>query len=128
MRERLIKAHYYCDKQNSSNKATAEIQVVIAETSEGVLNEHVMRSCREASWKMEDLLFSVGGTERIVATLRYFWCRQIVQELDKAMDIIDGDNTSKNVSKEGQLHLMVMDGLRNVLGMFLSSRGKGGGR
>ena len=51
-----------------------------------------------------------------------------MQELDKVMGIIDGDNTSKNVLKEGQLHLMVMDGLRNVLGMFLSSRGKGGGR
>ena len=74
MRERLIKAHYYCDKQNSSNKATAEIQVVIAETSEGVLNEHIMRSYWEASWKMGDLLISVGGAEIIISTLRYSRC------------------------------------------------------
>ena len=77
---------------------------------------------------MEDLLFSVGGAERIVATLRYFRCRQTVQELDQAMGIIDGDSTSKNMSKEGQLHLIVMDGLRNFLGMFQSSSSKGGGR
>ena len=129
VRDRLIKSHYYRVKQNSSNKATAEIQALIANTTEGVLNEHVMRSCREASHKMEDLLFSVGGAERIVATLRYFRRHQTVQELDKAAEIMDGDTTSNKKSKEGRLHLLVMDGLRNFLGMFHSRRGgKGGGR
>ena len=44
------------------------------------------------------------------------------------MCIINGDNTSKDMPNEGQLHLMVMDGLKLVLGMLSSSRGKGGAR
>ena len=77
---------------------------------------------------MEDLLFSVGGAERIVTTLRYFRGRRTVQELDKAMGIIDRDVTNKNRSKEGKLNGMVMDGLRDFLGMFRSTSSKGGGR
>ena len=70
MRQRLVKTHYFCGKNNSSKRATAEIEAAIAKTSEGELNKHVMRSCREASRKIEELLFSVRGAERIVATLR----------------------------------------------------------
>jgi len=43
-----------------------------------------------------------------------------VQELDKAMEVIDGDASNKNRSKEGKLQGMVMDGLKNFLGMFNS--------
>lgn len=125
VRDRLIKSHYYRNKQHSLDKATAEMEEFIGSSSRGELNKHVMRSCREASQKMEDLLFSVGGAERIVATLQYFRDRQSVQELDKAMEVIDGDASNKNRSKEGKLQGMVMDGLKNFLGMFNSGgRGK----
>ena len=69
MQKHLIKSHYYRVKQKTLNEATEEIEAAISSTNEGVLNEHVMRSCREASSKMEDLLFSVGGAERIVTAL-----------------------------------------------------------
>ena len=128
VQNRLIKSHYYRVKQNALNKATEEIEAAISSTSEGVLNDNVMRSCREASSKMEDLLFSVGGIERIVTTLRYFRGRGTVQELDKAMGIIDGNVANKNRSKEGKLNVMVMSGLREFLGMFRSTSSKGGGR
>ena len=127
VQEHLFKSHYYRAKQNASDKATEEIEAAISSTSEGKLNEHIMKRCREASRKMEDLLFSVGGVERIVTTLRYFRRRKTVHELDKAMDIIDGDVLNKNRSKEGKVNGMVMDGLRDFLGMFSSST-KGGGR
>jgi len=47
----------------------AEITTAIVESNEGDLNNHVMRSCREVSQRMEGLLFSVGGAEQIVTTL-----------------------------------------------------------
>ena len=114
--------------QHKSKKANAEIEAAVSETSIGASNKHSMSSCREASSKMEDLLFSVGGVERIVATLRYFRGQRTVKELDKALDTIDRKIASTNRSKEGQLHSMVMERLRNLLGMFGSSRGRGSGR
>ena len=57
VRKRLIKSHSFRGKYHSSNRAQAEIQAAIAETSEGDLNKHVMRSCREAAKKMEDIFF-----------------------------------------------------------------------
>ena len=128
MQKHLIKSHYYRVKQKTLNEATEEIEAAISSTNEGVLNEHVMISCREASSKMEDLLFSVGGAERIVTKLRYFRGRRTVQELDKAMGIIDSDIANKKKSKEDKLNGMVMDGLGDFLGMFCSTSSKGGGR
>ena len=83
-----------------------------------------MRSYREASQKMEDLLFSVGGAERIVKTLRYFKDRKVVQEVNRVRDTIDADKADKKKPKEGRLQSVVMDGLRNFLGMFHRPRGK----
>ena len=68
-RKRLIKSHSLWGKYHSSNRAQAEIQAAIVETIEGDLSKHVMRSCREAAKEMEDILFSVGGADRIIATI-----------------------------------------------------------
>ena len=69
MKECLIKSHRFRSRNHSADVATAEIEGVVKETNEGVLNRYTMRSCRDAACKMEDLLFSVGGAERIVTTL-----------------------------------------------------------
>ena len=54
------------------NRANEAIVAALNETNDGDLNLHVMRSCRDVARKMEDVLFSVDGTERIGCTLRYF--------------------------------------------------------
>jgi len=105
--------------------ATAEIEGVMKDTNEGVLNRQTMQSCRYAAHKMEDLLFSVGGAERIVVTLQYFRGRRTVRELDNVIVMVDGKTSNNNNSNEGRLHLLLMDGLKNILGMFTD---KSGGR
>ena len=84
-----------------------------------------MRSCSGAAKKMEDILFFVGSTDRIIATLRYFRERSSLHELDTVMVMGDGDKSNKYYSKEGKLQSIVMDGLEDFLGMLQYPRGEG---
>ena len=131
VRKRLLKSHHLRNRKRSSMAANEEMSAAVAQSSEIEWNTHTMRSCREASQKMEDLLFSVGGAERIVKTLRYFRDRKAVLEVDRVEDNMNVNKPNEKKSKEGRLNSVLMDGLRNFLGMFHRPRGegdKGGGR
>ena len=127
VKQRLVKSQQYHKQQHTSDRANTEIKSMVSETTDGVLNKYALRSCREAARKMEDLLFTVGGAERIVATLQYFKYRQSVQELDIAMNLIDGDNSNRNRSKEGKINVRVFEGLRDCFSMFKTVQSGEGG-
>ena len=89
--KRLIKSNSLWGKYHYANRANAEIEAAISDTSEGDLNIYAMSQYRETAQKMEELLFSVGGAETITTTL--FRDRPTERELGTAMIMLDGDNT-----------------------------------
>ena len=66
--KRLITSHFLRGKYHSSNKANAEVEAEISETSEVELDKYTLRACRDASKKMEDC-FSLLEADRAIATL-----------------------------------------------------------
>ena len=72
MRDAIIQSILPQGKYRTNKKANEALSAAIIITSEENLNVHGLRRCRDAARKMEDALFSVGGAERISATLRYF--------------------------------------------------------
>ncbi len=62
-----------------------------------ILNHSVVTKCRKAAQQMEDLLFSVGGAERIVTTLQIFKDRPVVRELIHVREAMQsGNNLEKS--------------------------------
>ena len=97
MKQGLVQASHLRNKSYTTKKATEEIAKALKNACEGELKSHNLRTCKNAARKMEDILFSVGGAERIMATLRYFKDRPAMQEAANARDMIaDADNTGKN--------------------------------
>ena len=118
-------------RQRYSARAKAEINALITITDEDDLNKNAMRSCREAARKMEKILFSVGGAKRLVTTLRYFREGPLVRELGQTKKVLEESQTGKYSTKEEQLQVLVMDGMKGFFAMFHRNRGeedKGGGR
>ena len=79
---------------------------------------------------MEELLFSVGGAERVVGTLRYFKDRPAVRELHPVRDAL-GYSAQTYFTKEEQLNASIVSGVRGFIGMIKRNRErgtKGGGR
>ena len=87
---------------------------------------------------MEDILFSVGGPERIICTMRYFKDRQVVRELSPMCTMLSKNDNNPPLasnkiylSKEERLSSFIVEGVKDFLGMFRRNQGiddKGGGR
>ena len=81
---------------------------------------------------MKDILFSVGGAERVVKTLQYFKDRAAVEELTRVRNAMKASGASENyLSKEEILSAIVMASVKDFLGLFTRKRGdvdKGVGR
>ncbi len=133
VRQSMNKSSKLRGKYHAIKKANAEIIAAIDESTESDFSVSATRHCREAAQKMEDLLFSVGGAERIVTTLRFFKESHLIQELKVAQDVMNDDEhrSNRKLSKQERLNVMIIDSLKNFLGLFQRSRGdkdKGGGR
>ena len=135
MKQGLVRASFLRTQLRTNKRATEEIAKVLEEACEGELKKHNMRSCKVAARKMEEILFSVGGAERIMATLRYFKDRPAMREVAHARDLMtSGDKTSNQnlyLSKEEKLNAIIVSSLKGFLGMFQRERTdeyKGGGR
>jgi hypothetical protein len=132
----LLQASKLRNKYRYNKRANAQVSNAILAAREGSLPPRAMRSCRDAARKMEDILFSAGGAERVVATLRYFKDRPAVREVAAARDELtssrdSGAGKAEYLSKEERLNGAVIDGLRNFLSMFRRRRqgeSRGGGR
>ena len=113
-------------------KANEEMLAAIKESSERDLTSKRHRSCEDAAGKMEDVLFSVGGAERVVKTLQYFKDRAAVEELTRVRSAMEASDASENyLSKEERLSAIVMASVKDFLGMFTRKQGdvdKRGGR
>jgi len=70
VKKKLLVSHKLRARKSSTTVANKEVMAAVEQSKECDLNHHVSRKCREASQNMEDLLFSAGGAERIVTTLR----------------------------------------------------------
>ena len=80
---------------------------------------------------MEDILFSVGGPDRLLTTLRIFRDRPAIRELDVVKHLIQKDSPDMLLSKEEQINKGIVDSLREFIAQFRRDRGvgkKGGGR
>ena len=136
MREAVIHSSLLRGKYRTKDKANEALSAAITKCSEGSVNEYGLRGCRDAARNMEDVLFGVGGAERLVATLRYFKDRPAIRELSHARHMLTAEEKGNSLSKfyftkEEQLSALVIDGVRDFLGMFRRTRGfgeKGGGR
>ena len=111
--------------RNANKKADTQLEAAIEKASEGALPNSALRQCREAAKKMEDLLFSTGGAERVVATLNIFKDRAAVSELMEAGSKMNDDDKMLFSSKRDRLDSIVVDRLRGFLAML---KGKGKGR
>ena len=98
LRERLLQSRLL--RQNRRiTKASEAIRAAIDEAGEGTLTATNRRSCNDAARKMDDILFSAGGAERVVKTLQYFKDRAVVQEVALARDAMtkeDGAGSGAN--------------------------------
>ena len=131
LRAALIQASTLRRRSHNERKADQAIAAALESTSEGNLNAVMMKRSREAANKMEDILFSVGGAERIIATLRYFKDKTIMQEASRAGDMMASGDKVTYYSKEEKFATLVVNGVKEFLGMFQRTRGngnKGGGR
>lgn len=131
LRAALIQASALRRRSHNERKADQAIAAALESTSEGNLNAVMMKRSREAAKKMEDILFSVGGAERIIATLRYFKDKTIMQEASRAGDMMASGDKVTYYSKDEKFATLVVNGVREFLGMFQRTRGngdKGGGR
>ena len=83
----------------------------------------VLRACRNAAREMETILFSTGGAERIVCTMRIFRDRPAMKELLHVKDAMvsnqlqSTDNLSLK-SKEERMNSAIVNSLRSFLGLF----------
>ena len=94
------------------------------------LNQSALKSCRVAALQMEELLFSVGGAERTVSTLRCFKERPAVRELNTVRNNL-ATSTNAYSTKEERLNAAIVKGVKDFLGMIKHTRNegnKGGGR
>ena len=136
MREAAIQSRLLRGKYRTKEKANEALSAAITKCSEGSVNEYGLRGCRDAAQKMEDVLFGVGGAERLVATLQYFKDRPAIRELSQDHHMLTAEEKGNGRSKiyftkEEQLNALVINGVRDFLGMFRRTRGnreKGGGR
>ena len=76
----------------------------------------MLRSCRNAAREMEELLFSVGGAERIVCILRIFRDRPVIKELGHVREAMQSPESllkekSYMVSKEEKMNKVILDSL-----------------
>ena len=71
LKNRLLNSRSHRLKRRLT-KANEEMLAAIKESSERDLTSKRHRSCEDAARKMEDILFSVGDTKRVVNTLQYF--------------------------------------------------------
>ena len=71
LKSQLINSRSHCLSRRLT-KAKKETLATIKESSERNLTSKHHRRCEDATRKMEDILFSVGGTERVVKTLQSF--------------------------------------------------------
>ena len=69
LKNRLLNSRSHRLKRRLT-KANEEMLAAIKESSERDLTSKRHRSCEDAARKMEDVLFSVGGAERVVKTLQ----------------------------------------------------------
>jgi len=123
LRKRLLQSRLLQENWRIS-KANEEILAAIREATKGQLNVNQNRSCHDAARKMEDILFSASGAERVVRTLQYFKDRAAVQEAVRARDMMVGNDATgasdKYLSKEEKLSAIVMNSLTDFLGQTSS--------
>ena len=123
----MIRSSHLRGKYHSVKKATKEIEKAISDTANTELNMHSLRKCRDAASRMEDILFSTGGAERIVTTLRFFREKKAVGEVGETEIHLVKEKEERKVrlSKQAHLNAMIVDSLKKFLGLF---QRKGGGR
>ena len=118
VRKALHRSSVLRGKYRYTTQANEVIAAVLKDSSDGKPNERALRSCRYAARQMEDILFSAGGAERLVATFRYFKDRPAIRELGAAREILlaDNDEGSKDLniyfSKEERLNASIVSGLK----------------
>lgn len=118
LKNRLLNSRSHRLKRRLT-KANEEMLAAIKESSERDLTSKRHRSCEDAARKMEDVLFSVGGAERVVKTLQYFKDRAAVEELTRVRSAMEASGVSENyLSKEERLSAIVMASVKDFLGIF----------
>lgn len=133
LRKGVLRSNALRIERGLNVKAEKAILALITDSTEGTteLCSSALRHCREAARCMEEVLFLVGGAERIVCSLRYFKDRPAIREVGyvrKALMESDGDGNSNCFhSKQERMNEAIVKALRGFLGMF-SRKGAEGKR
>ena len=69
-------------KDRYMKQADAALSSVLVEVHGNELTRKVMQNCRDAAQETENILFSIGGADRLLITLRIFCERPAIRELD----------------------------------------------
>ena len=103
-----------------------------------VVSEHtkaVKEACRRAAQRMEDLLFTTGGADRLLLTLKYFCDRPAIRELtvlkELSNNVVSDNGCDKYMTKAEKLNSFIATNLKGFLQFFSRPRGEkdtGGGR
>lgn len=108
--------------RKANKKADVQLQAAIDESMEGAIPDSALQQCRVATKKMEDLLFSSGGAERVIATLNLFKERPAVTEALQAGGKMQEDGNTLFSSREDRFNLMLVERIKDFLAML---KGKG---
>ena len=132
LREGLLQSGNLRRKHGLTIKANDSIVILLTDSSEGervMDSTSVLRACRNAAREMETILFSTGGAERIVCTMRIFRDRPAMKELLHVKDAMvsnqlqSTDNLSLK-SKEERMNSAIVNSLHSFLGLFNGRSGR----
>ena len=100
----------------------AALASILSKVSDSEMTQKAMQNCRDVSQDMEDILFSIGGPDRLLTTLRIFRDRPAIRELDVVKQLIQKDSPDTLISKEEEINKGVVDSLQEFLALFRCDR------
>ena len=105
-------------KYHTTKRANEELRAFLVKSTKGMPTPRVIKSCREATNKMKDMLFSAGTVDRVLRMLWYFCKRPAVLELGAAKEMMSEVDSASYYTKEERLNSVVLRNLEGFLDMF----------
>ena len=121
VREMLIRANQRRMKYWYMKQANVVLLSILVEVYGNELTRKVTQNHQDAAREMENILFSVGGADRLLTTLRIFCARPAIRELDAVKRMVQKDSPKQLLSKEEQLNIGVVDSLQDFFAFFVKT-------
>ena len=124
LREKLIISSRKRIQYRSTKQANEFLSGLSVDTDEGQHTSMVMDACQRAARRMEDLLFTNGGAERLLLTLKFFHNRPAIREVGALKELLNNDTSTNYYTKEEKLNSAIAKSLKDFLRFFWIKKGR----